>query len=215
MKKMHPLAERILGLARDFVWNAIAEHFEKAFTITGEEDADVQRKLDDAFRYALKSGGQALLSEDDSIGVLELLVAFARQVKSSTHEYAAVALSPPGKVEPVISLFATKGSPTRVKVPTLATKQIEARLVHQEALKAIYIHNHPEGILHDILGVSVLGPSAQDREAVTRSYERWFGTNGFVRSEFYLVENGEFRKFVLPSAKEIWELACRLGFVEP
>ena len=214
METLHPLVEGALGLVRDIAWNAIAEHFEDVFTINGE-DPYVQRKLDDAFAYALKQGGQYILSEDDDIGVLELLVAFSRQVKSSAYEYAAVALSPPGRVEPITSLFATKGSPTRVSVPSLAIKQIGARLAKQETSKAIFIHNHPEGILHDILGIEVLGPSSQDREVVTRSYQRWFGTSGFVRSEFYLVENNEFRKFVLPSAKEIWDLAREVGIVKP
>ncbi len=210
---LHPLVEGALGILGDLAWNKIAQNFEEPFEIEGS-NPHLQKKIDEGLQYALKSGGQALFGEDDDLTHLELLVAFARLVDSSAYEYTAVALSVPGKTKPLASLFAQKGGPNRVAIPSKALRQIEVRLAEQQPSRAVFIHNHPEGILHDIFGAAVLGPSGQDRDVVTRSYQRWFGTNGFLRSEFYLVENGEFRKFVLPSARDIWRLAQELGLVK-
>ncbi len=208
-----PLVDGALGILRDLAWNQLAQNFEEPFEITGANSV-LQRKLDDGLRYALDCGGQALFNADDELTHLELLVAFARLVKSSADEYAVVALSHPGKTSPLTSLFAKKGGPNHVAIPTNALRQIEVRLGENKLSSAVFIHNHPQGILHDIFGTAVLGPSAQDRDVVTRSYQRWFGTNGLVQSEFYLVENGIFRKFVLPSARDVWRLAQKLGFVK-
>jgi hypothetical protein len=213
LNAIHPLADSVLGVLRDVAWNALVERFEEPFKITGEPSSLTQRRLDEALQYALHSGGQALLSDEDEVDHLDLLLAFARLVDSSAHEYAVVALTAPGKVGPLVSVFATKGGTNQVAVPKKALAQLNVRLVQKQTSKAVFVHNHPEGILHDIFGAAVLGPSAQDRQMLYRAYQHWFATDGYVRSEFYLVEGGTFRKFILPSANEVWDLAKRLGLV--
>lgn len=201
-------------MVRDVAWNAIVQRLEEPFRITGG-DPKVQQRLDEGLRYSLKSDGQALLLETDEVDRCDVLLAFSRLVNGSADEYCAVALSPPQKIEPFMSLFASRGGANRVAVPKNAIKQIKIRIEQKEPSRALFVHNHPEGIIHDILGAAVLGPSAQDRQMLTRAYQLWFGTEGRVRCEFYLVEGGTFRKFVLPSAGQVWNLAQQLGLVKP
>jgi hypothetical protein len=211
---IHPFAEGALGILREVAWNALAAFLESEFTIRSEPNLEFQRVIDERFQYALKSGGQALLDESYKLDCLDLLLAFERLVRAATDEYAVVALSTPEKNEPLVSLFVTKGGPAKVAVPSLALRQIDVRLTQKHSSKVIYVHNHPQGILHNIFGTSVLGPSAQDRDMIIRSYQRWFGTGGLVNSEFYLVEGGSFRKFTLPSAADVWQIAKQLGIVD-
>lgn len=212
LNALHPFVEGALSLLRDVAWNAASEHFEEPFEITGGQAENDERLLD-VMRYALSSGGQGLVAEDQNVRDLELLSAFDRLVGPAGVEYVAVAVSKPGLLEPFTSVFVSKGLDDRVTVPRTALRQIELRIQHGQRFRVAYVHNHPQSILHELLGTAALGPSAQDRTHVLAAYERWLQTHGAMDSRFYLVENGTFRRFVLPAARQVWELGCKLGIV--
>lgn len=199
--------ESILHAVGDFAWNALVEQFEPPFRIKKRGPA-LQQTLAEQFRYCLDKGGQAQLSRSDDCEDLDILKAFRRLVKHAADEYVVVALSAAGEVQPFMSIFAAKGSATNVFVPEGAHRQIELRVGQKQKTRVLYVHNHPRGIVHDIFGKAALGPSGLDREFVTREYRRWFDTDGLIESEFYLVEGGRFRKFIIPKAADVW------GFVQ-
>ncbi|MBK8255018.1 MAG: hypothetical protein IPK82_20460 [Polyangiaceae bacterium] len=195
--------EAIIGDITDFAWNDLVERFEPPFRIKNC-DPVLQQKLDEHFQYALQTGGQAQLSRADNCQNLDILKAFRRLVKHADEEYLVVALSAPREVTPFMSVFASKGTATHVAIPEGAARQLAVRLKEGERTRVLYVHNHVRGIAHDIFGKPALGPSTLDRETLMREYKRWLDTTGLIESEFYLVENRRFRKFIIPSAAEAW-----------
>lgn len=196
-----PDTEVLFDAVQEFAWNTLTERFEPPFRIR-KRDPELQRKIDQRLEYALNSGGQAHLSQTDRCTALDVLKAFRRLVKHSSDEYAVVALSTPSESEHFLSIFASKGTPTRVTIPQAAHRQIQIRRNQGLATRALYVHNHPRGILHDIFGVDSFGPSTADRGILTHEYRRWLDTQGLIQSDFSLIEGRYFRKFVVPSASD-------------
>ena len=209
---LNPLVEGALGIARDLAWNVLIEQFEETFTISGY-DPEVVGRVETAINTSIRKGYHVGLSDDDAVDAFDVLLAFGAIARASKREVAVVALSKQGEQCPLSLVSGVAGTPQRVAVPEAGLREIRSRMKRGIASHVVIVHNHPQGILHNLLGETLLGPSAQDRRMVTSAYRTWFVSGRLIHVDFYLVEDGVYRKFIIPSAAEVWDWAVRLGLV--
>jgi hypothetical protein len=190
--------ERVLKLALTLLYNKFLEEFEPGHSYAHSGLRQMIQSSRQGFEYCIAKRGQFIPSED--LDIDDLLIAFEDFTRNAHTEYMMMAVGEPSATS-LLSVAVERGTATSVGWPAAGIRQLRHRVTTGQQSRMVAVHNHPKGLLHELfhlLELGLPGASDQDRNVSFQWMLHSITTNAVI-PEFYLVEEGHFRRILAPS----------------
>jgi hypothetical protein len=190
--------EAIYKLAMTIVFNQVMAEFEPAYRYTHSGMRTFIHDTKESFSYSVKQGAHFVPAADRDVD--DYLIAFEEFTRDADTEYMMMGVGEPASTN-LLSVALERGSTVSVGWPLAGIRNLKHRLNNGHRSRLIAVHNHPKGLLHELLRLLQFGlPGASDRDRdVSFQWMLHSISSNTVIPEFYLVEDGHFRRILAPS----------------
>lgn len=206
--ELRSLDPRLVEVALDLYLNLLSRNHEEPYSYTAERFTHDDHRISEAIERSCSATGSLMRFRDVEYGPDYILSGFECVAQDSPFEIGLIAWSTESDPDVFRCLSATKGTHGAVALP--AARVLPVLLARAEAnvrTRVLVVHNHPRNAFKEMVEKFVgvpLGPSGTDRSTMfTWAVELWVKGRFVIEPEFFLYEQGEWRRIRWPAAAQL------------